>query len=60
MSDRHGETKYIESLGLPVAHGTDHVEVLAILITEMAHFEAALRKALAEGIKEDAVPDVYT
>lgn len=57
MSDRHGETKYIESLGFPVPDGTDHVEVLAILITEMAHFEASLRKALAEGIIQDAVPE---
>lgn len=58
-TDGHGETKYIESLRLPVGNGMDHVEVLAILVTEMAHFEANLRKSLTEGIKEDAVPPGY-
>lgn len=49
-------TRYDERFTLPIPGGLDHIEALAILITEIAHFERAAREALKVGIVEDAVP----
>lgn len=52
-----GGCEYTENLNIPVRAGLDHVEALAILVTELAHFESGARRAIAAGIIEDAVPE---
>jgi hypothetical protein len=43
-------------MNFTVPKGLDHIEALAILVTELVHFERAFASALEIGIKEDAVP----
>ena len=50
-------TTYGEHMSFPIPKGLDHIEALAILVTELVHFERALSSALATGIREDAVPE---
>jgi hypothetical protein len=50
-------TRYDERFTLPIPGGLDHIEALAILVTEIAHFERSARAALKVGIVEDAVPE---
>lgn len=63
-TDATGDCEYRESFGIPVPSRIDHIEALAIVVTEVAHFEASARKALATGIvvdivgPQDAVPAV--
>jgi hypothetical protein len=49
-------TRYDERFTLPVPGGRDHIEVLAQLVTEIAHFERAARTALRTAIVEDKPP----
>lgn len=57
FTNRGQPTKFGETLEMNVPNGIDHVEALAILVTELAHFESQLNAALKAGIVEDARPD---
>lgn len=56
FSARNSPTKFGEHIDIQVPPGMDHVEALAILVTEIAHFEMQLNRALKAGIVEDAPP----
>lgn len=55
-TDGSDASQYRENLVLYPHKGTDHIEALALVVTEIAHFERGLRKTLAMGIPEDAAP----